>query len=340
MMHDADEKDIAFLVSNLQSNKPEPGTLEELNHNFPAALSLGTLIQPYYSTFLNLYQQIILDESLNNEFILEKGLNDQIRNQERAILNKEAELVMANQAVFLVNGNLQRHQNLYSKGILSKVDLEKVEMESLAEERQIQFLEQQLNELVSVLKGLEYRQQLSKNMEFRNASLQKSELSLARQDLLNAIAQWEELYLFKSPIQGTLTFFDVWGKFQNLKPGEDIFTITPFGSQILIAKCSLPVANSGKLQKGQKGVIKLKNYPFREWGVLKARVETISGISRKGEEPGYVVYLKMDDLVTSYGKKLDFEQELLGTAEIILEETTVLGRIFNDFRHLWSGRQI
>jgi hypothetical protein len=69
---------------------------------------------------------------------------------------------------------------------------------------------------------------------------------------------------------------------------------------------------------------------------VKASVGSISQVPRTGEDPGYVVYLNIDDLNTSYGKTLEFNQELMGTAEILLEEVTVLERLFYQFRHLWS----
>ena len=45
----------------------------------------------------------------------------------------------------------------------------------------------------------------------------------------------------------------------------------------------------------------------------------------------------MDDLDTSYNKTLEFNQELNGTAEILLEEVTVLEQLFYRFWRLWSN---
>jgi hypothetical protein len=83
----------------------------------------------------------------------------------------------------------------------------------------------------------------------------------------------------------------------------------------------------------------LENYPYREWGSLKGEVKTISEVPRTGENEGYVVYVKIKDLVTSYGRTLEFKQEMIGSAEIILEEVTLLQRIFYQFRNLWSNTQ-
>jgi hypothetical protein len=115
-----------------------------------------------------------------------------------------------------------------------------------------------------------------------------------------------------------------------------VFTVVPYDRQNLIGKCNIPIRNSGKIREDQKVFLKLENFPYREWGTVKASVGSISQISKTGEDPGYVVYLNIDDLNTSYGKTLEFNQELMGSAEILLDEVTVLERLFYQFRHLWS----
>lgn len=98
----------------------------------------------------------------------------------------------------------------------------------------------------------------------------------------------------------------------------------------------MPIRNSGKIKPGQRVIIKLENYPYREWGTIDGEVKIISEVPTKGENEGYVVYVQIMDLVTSYGKTLEFKQEMIGSAEIVLEEITLLERIFYQFRHLWS----
>ena len=142
----------------------------------------------------------------------------------------------------------------------------------------------------------------------------------------------------KSPIDGRLSYFEVWGEYQNVEKGESIYSVVPQIQQDLIGKCIIPIRNAGKLKKGQKVNLKLENYPYHEWGMLRAKVGSISEVPKGGNNPGYVVYLVVEDLKTSYGKELEFHQELNGTAEILLKEVTLIERIFYQFRHLWSNR--
>ena len=102
----------------------------------------------------------------------------------------------------------------------------------------------------------------------------------------------------------------------------------------------VPARNSGKLRRGQKVILKLENFPFREWGTLKATVETISEIPQQENETGFLVYFKIDSLTTSHGRILEFNQDLIGTAEIIVDEVSILERIFYELRHLITEREI
>jgi hypothetical protein len=332
----ANEKDVAYLRDKLPATMSMLTSTDALNIEFPRQLNLGNSIQPFYNVFLSKYQKLILESSLREGIILQMQLKDELSNQNQSLKNKREELLLAKQSLNILEVNFQRHQKLLSKGVISQLDLERVENEFLNERRQFHFQEQQLNQIILDKNSIEKNQQLVKNSDFKNVSIQEAELILTRQDLLNEIMVWEENFLLKSPIEGRLSYNDVWGKFQNVKSGEAVFTVVPYERQDLIGKCELPIRNSGKIREDQKVFLKLENFPYREWGTVEARVGSISQVPRTDENPGYIVYLNIDDLNTSYGKKLEFNQELIGTAEILLEEVTVLERLFYQFRNLWS----
>jgi len=333
----ASEKDVAYLRDKLSVTMSMLTSIDALNIEFPRQLNLGNSIQPFYNVFLSKYQKLILESSLREGIILQMQLKDELSNQNLSLKNKREELLLSKQSLNILEVNFQRHQKLLLKGVISQLDLERIENEFLNEKRQFHFQEQQLNQIILDKNSIEKNQQLVKNSDFKNVSIQEAELILARQDLLNEISEWEENFLLKSPIEGRLSYNDVWGKFQNVKSGEVVFTVVPYERQDLIGKCDVPIRNSGKIREDQKVFLKLENFPYREWGTVEASVGSISQVPRAGENPGYIVYLNIDDLNTSYGKKLEFNQELIGTAEILLEEVTVLERLFYQFRNLRSN---
>ena len=116
------------------------------------------------------------------------------------------------------------------------------------------------------------------------------------------------------------------------KQGDEVMGIVPLEKQEVIAKLILPVHNSGKLKVGQTVNIKLNNYLFQEYGMLKGFVKNIS-VMPKNESYAIKVSLP-NQLITTYNKKLDYKQEMQGTADIITEELSVFDRVFYQFRKI------
>ncbi|WPZ00047.1 HlyD family secretion protein [Christiangramia sp. OXR-203] len=314
-------------------------TLKDLNEIYPPHLILGNDLQLYYNAFLSNYHHLILEASLNDQSIHDHQMRQELSNQLYSIDSKNEELSIAKRNLEVSETNYKRFQELFNKGVVSQVDLENIEKDFLMQQRQFHFLNQQYNQLILENKGILSRLQLSSNTSLKTKRNLEVDLLLSQQNLIGAIQKWEDTYLLKSPIDGRLSYFEVWGEYQNVEEGESVYSVVPDIQQNLIGKCIIPIRNAGKLKKGQKVNLKLDNYPYHEWGMVRAKVGSISQIPKGGDNPGYIVYLTINDLKTSYGKELEFHQELNGTAEILLKEVTLIERIFYQFRHLWSNRE-
>ncbi|MDT0691073.1 HlyD family efflux transporter periplasmic adaptor subunit [Salegentibacter sp. F188] len=332
----ASQKDITFLKERLGKDFLKVLSLEALLTEFPVNLSLGTSLQAAYNRFLEEYHNLILENTLGHKQIMEQGLLQNINNQRSILNSKEEEFQLMENSLSISTENINRHRQLFEKGVISKFDLEKVELEFTEKNRQYSLLKQQMIQLQADKSRAKSDLEILRSSEERKLSLQEAELVFAKQNLLNEISEWEDKNIIKSPVAGRLSYNQVWGVHQNVEEGDVVFTIVPFMRKDLLGKCIVPVQNSGQINKGQKVYLKLDNYPYREWGMIKASVKSISEVPSRAEVPAYIVYLDVDSLVTSYGKELILHQELIGTAEIVLEEVTLLKRIFYQFRQLWT----
>lgn len=178
---------------------------------------------------------------------------------------------------------------------------------------------------------------IKKQPDMIRRQLLKQQLENARQNLDNSIASWEQRYILKSPIDGMVTFFDVLNKYQNVSNEETIFTVVPNNQEGIMGRAILPAQNSGKVKVGQKVMIKLDNYPFQEWGSLEGKVSSISDVPKQGEQALYAIQIEINSLTTSYGKSIDFKPEMQGKAEVIIEELTIMERIFYQLRKTFNG---
>jgi hypothetical protein len=98
----------------------------------------------------------------------------------------------------------------------------------------------------------------------------------------------------------------------------------------------MPVQNSGKVKIGQQVSIRLDNYPYQEFGMLAGVVQSISLVPRNAS---YAIEVQLPhDLRTSFNTRLDFKQEMQGSAEIITEELRLLERIFYQIRRVLKNQ--
>ncbi len=331
-------KDIIELKNKLTSDYPLVLKVGDLAKQFPSQLQLGSLVRPFYNRFLDAYRNLVIYRTLDNIGLEETELQEQRIGQTNAIKNKMEEILVLKRDLEIVLIDFNRYQELFAKGVISQRDLEKKETEYLKVKREFANQEQQLNYLRMEESRIRNSQMRFDNKRFKNENIYRSQLELEQEELISAITEWEEKYLLKSPISGRVSFYEVWGDHQNIKEGQIVFTVVPLDGDKLLGKCQVPIRNSGKIKPGQRVIIKLENYPYREWGTLNGEVDIISEVPRTGDNEGYVVYVQVKNLVTTYGKTLQFKQDMVGSVEIILEEVTLLQRVFYQFKNIWANR--
>lgn len=99
-----------------------------------------------------------------------------------------------------------------------------------------------------------------------------------------------------------------------------------------IGKLELPIRGSGKVKVGQSVNIKVDNYPYLEYGMLYGKIESISLVAT---DNNYSVEVSLPKgLVSNYGKKLEFSQEMKRSAEIITEDLRLIERFLSPIRAL------
>jgi HlyD family secretion protein len=162
-------------------------------------------------------------------------------------------------------------------------------------------------------------------------------VSVLRESFLNLKAQinlWENTYLLISPIEGIVSFTKFWSANQSVVKDEPVVSIVPVETGSFLGRINLPMQRSGKVKKGQSVNIKLSGYPYLQYGMVRGIVKSKSLVPA-GDT--YVIEIELPEgLSTLYGTKLDFTQNMQGTAEIITENIRLLQKIVNPFRYMVS----
>lgn len=181
------------------------------------------------------------------------------------------------------------------------------------------------------------KQQLLQDYRIKRIEDQEKYVSVLDESFTNLKAQtdiWENKYLLISPIEGIVSFTKFWSANQSVVKDEPVINIVPVQTGRFLGRINLKMQRSGKVKTGQFVNIKLSGYPYLEYGMVRGIVKSKSLVPA-GDS--YIIEIDFPDgLTTLYGYKLDFNQNMQGTAEIITENIRLLQKIINPFRYILS----
>jgi HlyD family secretion protein len=113
---------------------------------------------------------------------------------------------------------------------------------------------------------------------------------------------------------------------------EPVISIVPLEPGDFVGRINLRMQRSGKVTPGQTVNIKLSGYPYLEYGMVRGVVKSKSLVPASD---AYIIEIDFPSgLTTLYGKKLDFTQNMQGTAEILTDNLRLLQKVINPFRYL------
>jgi len=308
-------------------------------NQLPKNLHLGELTLPYLSFLTSLSQ--ISDYQDHKMYDQHAGaLSKILVEQDTALKTLQEKENLNRESLRLSDAFLRRDSLLLVKRFISQAEYEQSKMTHLMAEDQFKS---------SVRNSSSIREQISNTnnsiQQNKIARIEKElqlnlELLTAYNNLIDKINNWEKQYTLISPISGKVQFLKFWNNNQFVQTGEPIFSIIPDKSSVL-GKVVLPVQGAGKVQIGQKVIVKMADYPYMEYGYVEARVNSMSLISSpvnlgNGKtSDSYLVTLAFPEgLNTNYGTSLNFRFEAKGTAEIITRDRRLIERFFDNLKYI------
>lgn len=256
-----------------------------------------------------------------------------IQLRERLSLLESQKSINENELV-LEKSDLERYQGLFNKGIIATQELEKHKLACLQVQRNYKSLLSTISQLKSSLNELNKNSKTTQINESKENINLESKVFQAFYQLKKAIKEWELTYVFRSSIDGKVSFMQLWAANQTVTAGDNVFVIIPTIEKGYIGKVKAPLQNSGKIKIGQTVNIRLANYPDREFGIIKGEINAISLTPDKDGNLLINVTLSKG-LETSYKKQIFFQQEMSGTAEIVTEDLRLIERLLYQFRDVF-----
>jgi multidrug resistance efflux pump len=301
--------------------------------SMPEFIELGE-IQNYWGSFLKSlsdFNNYNLNDYYGNKI---KSLTEEIDGILVYIgkIKIKEELYSENQ--MLEAKKYRRDSLLYVSRVYSESELEKSRQSLIRLNIELQQVR-----LDHSAKSIELAEKKQVLQDYRIKKLEEKEkyYSVLNESYLNLKAQikiWGNTYLLISPVSGVVTFTKFWSENQTVNKDEPVLSIVPLEAGDFVGRISLKMNRSGKVKPGQAVNIKLSGYPYLEYGMVKGIVKSKSLVP-SGDSYSMEVSLP-SGLTTLYGTKLDFTQNMQGTAEIITDDLRLLQKILNPFRYIIS----
>jgi len=316
------------ITDTLKINSNFKFPFEKLN-----ALQLGD-ISSVFALFEKDYANYELNKDLQPYSVENSAQRyEAIQLKERlGLLEQQASI--AQTELQLKKKELERYKKLFDNGVIALQEWETKNIDYLQNEKNIKSLNSQISQLHSSLNELNRSTKTTKINETKDQIIFFRNMAQSYNQLRKAIADWDLAYVLRSSIPGEVSYLQIWKENQTINVGENVFTVIPESSTQYIGKVKARTVNAGKLKSNQDVNIRLLNYPDREFGVVKGKVKSISLTPDKDG------FLLIDvslpkGLNTSYHKKIAFQQEMGGTADIVTEDLRLLERLLYQFRDLF-----
>ena len=261
-------------------------------------------------------------------------LEGQIREQEQVRENTLANLEVLREQVELAGRERDRARAMAARELISRADVDRAEAEYLQRRGAVQDgqsavarTEVQISSARAQL--LEARRGMAD--EERNGVLG---LRTALAALRGAIARWDQDNVLRAPAPGRVSLFRVLAPHQYVDAGTPLLAIVPEGGEA-VGRVLLASAGAGKVEAGQRVLLRLESFPAREYGAVEGRVAHVAQLPQTSEEdePQYLVEVALPgELVTTYRRRLPFRQEMRGEASIITRDRRLIARLFDQVR--------
>jgi multidrug resistance efflux pump len=303
------------------------------NKDFYNFSELGE-IQEYYATFLKNLSD--LNNYNDNDFYGFK-INSLI--EEINAIQEYIARIIVKERLYSDNQRLEsnkfrRDSSLYAGNVIAERELETSHQSLIRINIELQQV--RLDHSAKSIELAEKRQLLQ---DYRIRRLEEKEklISVLEESFLNLKARiniWESNYLLVSPVDGLVSFTRFWSVNQSVTKDEPVINVIPLETGNFLGRINLKMQRSGKVKNGQMVNIKLSGYPYLEYGIVRGIVRSKSLVP---SSDAYIIEVDLPNgLSTLYGIKLDFTQNMQGTAEIITEDLRLFQKIINPFRYLIS----
>lgn len=224
---------------------------------------------------------------------------------------------------------------LFKNNVISKQEFFQKQTEYGEKQLQLERLQQSKIQNEVLINSLQL--QLSEGIYNKNSKyIGTLESIQSHQKIItNYIYGWQQKYRLIAACDGKISYLSNLQPNHFLKADEEVFALFQ-PDDAIIALAEVPMAGFGKVKVGQKVNLMIDNYPHYDYGIL---IGNVSKIALLPNSNFYRVEIILPDgMKSTQGKILKFTPEMVGMAEIITDDKTVMQRIFKSFFSIFQKK--
>jgi multidrug resistance efflux pump len=300
----------------------------EANLPFTAKEGLGRL-QDSYAEFLWAYRQF--RSLLKDDYAERVGklLRQEAEARRNQIGSLRLQSTLTLRELDISRSRYERLKALNARNVISSEEVQKQEMTMLQQMRTDADAQRTIADAEVEAVRLEKELQDIEHQRAEALRLAREQLRVSLNKLRGQVDLWEADYVLRAPINGIVSFYDFWSDQQYVTAGSQVFLIVPETTRLL-GRMPVNQGGAGKVKPGQVVRIRIDDYPYREFGAVTGRVQSVSLVPREGAN---LVLVDIPyPLVTSFKKHLQFKQEMVGEASIVTQDIRLIDRFFYEIR--------
>ncbi len=318
------QKQLEVLTIQVENN-----TGKKLETILPKGLALGEL----QTSYQNFYQEFIQFSNtqeggfyLAQRAYLQKDLNEISKLEQQILKQKQIqEKEYAN-----IAEEYESYQKLKSKNVISNSEFKQQENKYLSGKYP---LEQTATALINNRTSLLAKQKELATLE-NTIIEQQSKFIQALNSMKTEIDKWLLNYVVSATMDGKVSYVGILQENQNVKAGEELFIVNP-GSNDFFGEVQIPQFNMGKVGMGQKVLVKLRSYPFEEYGAIDGKISYLTDAALKDS----IFFAKIDFQKIPLENKeqpIVLKPGMMADAEIITKESSLLQRFLHNIVKLFD----
>lgn len=282
-------------------------------------------LQSAYQAFFQEYLEY--ESSINGGYLVQKRaylVKDLNYLAQQQLQLKQQKLIQQKDSA-LAAREYQMHKKLEEERVETPEELRQEESKLLAKKAPL------LQTEASIISGENsYESKQNDILELDNQMQQeKGKFLQALNSLISTAEDWKSKYVLTASQSGKVSFVGIVQENQVLTPAEEVFYVDP-GDKSYFGEMLISQSNLGKVRAGQQVLVKLKSYPFEEFGMIKGRIQYISDIPYRDSVFISKVNLRLQK-TSDLRMPIHLKQGMTADAEIITQNATILQRIGRSF---------